>query len=68
MAAEKKKVNHTDANGKAGKSLFSKEQIAACARYCNDRDLVNALLEEGKSYTFETVDNMIETYKKGKVK
>lgn len=47
---------------------FDKEQIAASARYSNQRDLVNALLEEGKKYTIETVDSLIEKYKKGKVK
>jgi hypothetical protein len=47
---------------------FSKEQILASARYANRRDLVDALLDKDKSYTFETVDNMIEKYKKGQVK
>nr|DAQ34783.1 MAG TPA: hypothetical protein [Caudoviricetes sp.] len=47
---------------------FSKEQILASSRYANRRDLVDALLYEDKSYTIETVDNMIEKYKKGQVK
>lgn len=47
---------------------FSKEQIIASARYADRRDLVDALLDEDKSYTFETVDSMIEKYKKGRVK
>lgn len=47
---------------------FSKEQILASTRYANRRDLVDALLDKDKSYTFETVDNMIEKYKKGQVK
>lgn len=50
------------------KQKFSKEQILASARYANRRDLVDALLDKDKSYTFETVDNMIEKYKKGQVK
>lgn len=47
---------------------FNKEQILASARYANRRDLVDALLDKDKSYTIETVDNMIEKFKKGKVK
>lgn len=68
MAAERKQENHTDADGKKKKRLFSKEQITASEKYRKERDLVSALLEEGTSYTFETVDSMIEKYKKGKVK
>lgn len=49
-------------------SRFSKEQIITSARYRNQRDLVDALLEDEKKYTFETVDNLIEKYKKGQVK
>ncbi len=47
---------------------FSKKQILESARYVDRRDLVDALLDKDKSYTFETVDNMIEKYKKGQVK
>ena len=47
---------------------FSKEQIHASARFANKRDLVTALLDKDKSYTLETVDNLIEKYMKGLVK
>ena len=47
---------------------FSKEQIFASARYANRRDLVDALLDENKSYTMKTVDNLVEKYMKGQVK
>ena len=47
---------------------FSKEQIFASARYANRRDLVDALLDEDKSYTMKTVDNLVEKYMKGQVK
>jgi hypothetical protein len=47
---------------------FSKEQILASARFANKRDLVTALLDKDKSYTLETVDNLIEKYMKGLVK
>ena len=47
---------------------FSKEQILASARFANKRDWVTALLDKDKSYTLETVDNLIEKYMKGLVK
>lgn len=58
----------TNTGGVKTERKFSKEQILASARYAGKRDLVDALLENGKSYTIVTVDNMIEKYKKGKVK
>lgn len=69
MAATRKNTGgaKTEQN-EQNKQKFSKEQILASARYANRRDLVDALLDKDKSYTFETVDNMIEKYKKGQVK
>ena len=66
MAATRK--NTGGAKTEQNEQKFSKEQILASARYANRRDLVDALLYEDKSYTIETVDNMIEKYKKGQVK
>lgn len=66
MAATRK--NTGGAKTEQNEQKFSKEQILASARYANRRDLVDALLDKDKSYTFETVDNMIEKYKKGWVK
>lgn len=66
MAATRK--NTDEAKTKQTGQRFSKEQILASGKYVNRRDLVDALLDEEKSYTFETVDGMIEKYKKGRVK
>ena len=66
MAATRK--NTGGAKTEQNEQKFSKEQILASARYANRRDLVDALLDKDKSYTFETVDNMIEKYKKVQVK
>lgn len=66
--AAKKTATGTAARSEQTEPMFSKEQILASARYANRRDLVDALLDKDKSYTFETVDNMIEKYKKGQVK
>lgn len=50
-----------------GQSIFSKEQIAASDRYADKRDLVIALLDDSKKYTYATVDKAIEDFLKGKV-
>lgn len=49
-------------------SLFSKEQIIASDRYAGRRDLLDALLDEGKTYSVAAVDVMIDKFMKGKVK
>ena len=36
-------------------------------RYANRRDLIRALLEDGKAYTLKEADALIEKYMKGKV-
>ena len=66
MAEAKKQKNST--TEKIAEPKFSKEQIAASERYRNYRDLVEALLDDEKKYTYEAVDKLIENYKKGQVK
>ena len=66
MAATRK--NTGGAKTEQNEQKFSKEQILASARYANRRDLVDAILDEDKSYTMKTVDNLVEKYMKGQVK
>ena len=47
---------------------FGKEQLLISARYRNRKDLVSALLDNGKAYTVAEVDQMIEKFMKGQVK
>lgn len=74
MEARKKQVASQSCIGAApgeaptSPPQFDKEQIAASARYNSQRDLVEALLEDGKRYSIGAVDALIEHYKKGKVK
>lgn len=68
MKADKKQETTESVNAQIGEHQFSKEQIAVSERYRDHRDLVEALLDERKKYTFEDVDNMIEKYRKGQVK
>lgn len=49
-------------------AAYSKEQLAASKRYATKRDIISALLENGKTYTFDEVDALIEKYMKGKVR
>ena len=68
MAAAKKRATSATESVQVTEPQFSKEQIVASARYRNHRDLVDALLDEDKSYTMKTVDNLVEKYMKGQVK
>lgn len=65
--AVKKSCKETGAvTGRPG-TWYGKEQILGSRRYHDQRDLVCALLEEGKQYSLEEVDGMLEDYLKGKV-
>lgn len=63
-----KKQNCGTTGTEAAVQKFKKEQIITSARYGNQRDLVEALLTDGKTYSIADVDNMIEKYRKGQVK
>lgn len=47
---------------------YSKKQLESASRYQEKRDLLAALLAEGKKYTFQEADEMINHYMKGTVK
>lgn len=51
----------------AAAATYTKEQLAASKRYANRRDLIRALLEDGKAYTLKEADALIEKYMKGMV-
>lgn len=46
---------------------FAKDQLLASERYARYRDMLNALLDSGRTYTAAEVDAHIEGFKKGKV-
>lgn len=46
---------------------FEKSKLVNSERFKHNRDLVSALLEDGKSYTIKEVESKIEKYMKGKV-
>ena len=49
-------------------AAYTKEQLVASRRYADRRDLISALLEDGRSYTTDEVDALKKKYLKGKVK
>lgn len=53
---------------KSTETTYTKEQILKSKKYREKRDLINALLVNGRSYTLTTVDDMIEKFLKGEVK
>lgn len=46
---------------------FPKERIMKAAKYQNRKDLLGVVLEDGKEYSFDQVDALIEKFMKGKV-
>lgn len=46
---------------------FSKGQIIGSKKYQENKDILNALLEEKKSYTAKEVQVLLEKFQKGKV-
>ena len=51
---------------KVTEDKLSKEQIVNSKTFINNRDLLNAVLED-KSYSKKEINKIIENYKKGKV-
>ena len=48
--------------------VFTQRNILTFQRYAKRRDLLSVLLEEGKEYTIERVDSLLQNFfKKGKV-
>jgi len=47
---------------------FSKEQLLSANKYRNRKDILGVLLEEGKEYSFDQADTLMDEFMKGKVK
>lgn len=52
---------------KAAEPKFSKKQLLTAARYADRKDLLSAVLEDGKEYTHDEAQLLIDNYLKGKV-
>ena len=44
------------------------DNLVTSARYIDKKDVVNAVLEDGKEYTLAEVDELIRKFMKGKVR
>lgn len=51
-----------------GASQFSKEQLLKSNWYSHRRDILTALLEDGKTYSHTAVDQLIQEFLERKVK
>ncbi len=54
-------------NEEITENKFSKKQIVSSNTFIDNKDLLNAILQEDKTYSKGEVYEMIENYKKGKV-
>lgn len=52
----------------AEEKTFSKEQLLSCERFSGRRDILNALLEDGRLYTASEAEKKTEKFMKGQVK
>lgn len=41
---------------------YTKSQITESKRFTEHRDVLNGLLEDGKTYTFEEIDTIVNTF------
>lgn len=62
------KSAQADTGAGESRAGFTRQQLLSSARYRNRRDLVSALLEDGRKYTLKEADQVIDRFMKGKVK
>lgn len=63
MADNSKKRKESETEGR-----YTKKQLIYSEKYCNQSDLLCALLENEKTYTQAEADKIMDRFKKGKVK
>lgn len=49
-------------------NLFNKKQLMSSEKFGGYRDILSSLLMDGREYSVEAAEKMIENYLKGKVK
>ncbi|MBD5089355.1 MAG: hypothetical protein HDT30_11205 [Clostridiales bacterium] len=65
--ANTKKAEEKTTEEKKAERRFTKEQILSSSKYARRRDLLDAVLEDGKLYTVKEADTAITNFMKGKV-
>ncbi|SDX82973.1 hypothetical protein [Tepidimicrobium xylanilyticum] len=53
---------------KKTENRFTKQQVLASKKLSYSKDLINAILEDGKTYTLKEVETKVNEYLKRKVK
>lgn len=61
------KTNAEAAEAPTTATAYTKEQLLASRRYANRRDVISALLDDGKTYTLSEVEKLMNRFMKGKV-
>lgn len=64
----KKTVEVVEEVTSSAPDVFSKDSILKSKRWAHRRDALSFLLEDGKEYSHEDVENILDTYMKGQVK
>lgn len=62
MAATKKTVKTEQPEQVVQAATFTKTQLLASKRFANRRDLLNAVLDDGESYTIEAVEQKMKEF------
>lgn len=62
------KTTKKDTKNKITEDEYTKNQIVNSKTFKENKDLLNAVLKENKSYTKKEVNEIIKNYKEGKVK
>lgn len=47
---------------------YTKSQIVESKKFTEHRDVLNGLLEDGKTYTFEEIETIVQTFLEKEVK
>lgn len=68
MAKSKDNATVVERRAEPDEQKFTRGQVLSSARYRNRKDVVSALLEDGRMYTIAEVDQMVDEFMKGKVK
>ena len=61
-------MKHLKTETENKETLYTKEQILGSKKYADRKDIVNALLDDGKEYSVSEVDKLVNSFLKGKVK
>ena len=67
-ATSEKSVKPKEKSDETKELSFSKQAFLSSKSYKSQRDLLETVLEKGKSYTKSEVNKLIDDYLKGKVK